>query len=99
MDGPVLERKYKEFKKIDVETHGMDDLAYTLQKFTIDKIKKYVYPLKTCDNLCIAGGVAYNGYMNEEFTKHYKSVFIPPAEGDEGKQVEISQPSGDKKEK
>ena len=26
-------------------------------------------------------GVAYNGYMNEEFTKHYNNVFIPPAVG------------------
>ena len=52
---------------------NIDDLAYTLQEFTIDKIKEVVYPLKSCDNLCIAG-VAYNGYMNEEFTKHYKNV-------------------------
>jgi len=88
LDGPILERKYKEFHKfIDVDTHGIDDLAYTLQKYTIDKIKKYVYPLKTCNNLCIAGGVAYNGYMNEEFTKQYKNVFIPPAVGDEGQAI------------
>ena len=87
MDGPILERKYKEFQEIDVETHGIEDLAYTLQKFTIDKIKEIVYPLKTCDHLCIAGGVAYNGYMNEEFTKHYKNVFVPPAVGDEGQAI------------
>ena len=36
---------------------------------------------------CIAGGVAYNGYMNEEFTKHYKNVFVPPAVGDEGQAI------------
>ena len=87
LDGPITEKKQEHFKMIDVNTHGLDDLAYTLQKFTIDKIKKYVYPLKTCDNLCIAGGVAYNGYMNEEFTKHYKNVFIPPAVGDEGQAI------------
>ena len=87
LDGPITERKQEHFKQIDIGTHGIDDLAYTLQKFTLDKIKEHVYPLKTCDNLCIAGGVAYNGYMNEEFTKHYKNVFVPPAVGDEGQAI------------
>jgi carbamoyltransferase len=61
-----------------------EDVAYTLQYATIELIKRVVYPLKTSDNLCIAGGVAYNGYMNEEFTKHYSNVHVPPAVGDEG---------------
>ena len=61
-----------------------EDIAATLQYHTIDLIKRHVFPLKSCDNICIAGGVAYNGYMNEEFTKHYKSVYVPPAPGDEG---------------
>jgi carbamoyltransferase len=61
-----------------------EDIACTLQKFTLDKIKEYVFPLKTCENICIAGGVAYNGYMNEYFTTHYENVFVPPAVGDEG---------------
>lgn len=61
-----------------------EDIAFTLQKVTIDLIKKYILPIKSCDNLCIAGGVAYNGYMNEELTKHYKNVHVPPAVGDEG---------------
>ena len=87
LDGPITEKKQEHFKQIDVDTHGVDDLAYTLQRFTLDKIKEHVYPLKTCDNLCIAGGVAYNGYMNEEFTKHYKNVFVPPAVGDEGQAI------------
>jgi carbamoyltransferase len=82
LDGPITEKKQPHFDFIKLDNVG--NLAYTLQKFTIDKIKKYVYPLKSCDNLCIAGGVAYNGYMNEEFTKHYKNVFVPPAVGDEG---------------
>lgn len=63
------------------------DIACTLQHHTIDLIKRYVYPLKSCDNLCIAGGVAYNGYMNEEFTKHYDKVHVPPAPGDEGQSL------------
>ena len=85
LDGPITEKKQKHFEHIKLDS--VEDLAYTLQKFTIDKIKQFVYPLKSCDNLCIAGGVAYNGYMNEEFTKHYKNVFVPPAVGDEGQAI------------
>ena len=70
-----------------IERTPKEDIAFTLQKFTVDLVKKYVYPLKTCENLCIAGGVAYNGYMNEEFTKHYTSVHVPPAAGDEGQAI------------
>ena len=64
-----------------------EDVAATLQYHTIDLIRRHVFPLKSCDNICIAGGVAYNGYMNEEFTKHYKSVYVPPAPGDEGQSL------------
>ena len=88
-DGPITEKKQEKFKLIDL--NNINDLAFTLQEFTIDKIKEVVYPLKSCDNLCIAGGVAYNGYMNEEFTKHYKNVFIPPAVGDEGQAIGVYQ--------
>jgi carbamoyltransferase len=83
--GVIKEKKYKEWKQIKITS--VEDLAFTLQKFTIDKIKEHVYPLKSCDNLCVAGGVAYNGYINEEFTKHYKNVFVPPAVGDEGQSL------------
>ena len=85
LDGPITEKKQKKFKHIRLD--NINDLAYTLQEFTINKIKEFVYPLKSCDNLCIAGGVAYNGYMNEEFTKHYQNVFLPPAVGDEGQAI------------
>jgi len=61
-----------------------EDIAYTLQKFTEKMIEEFVFPLKTCDNLCVAGGVAYNGYVNEQLTKHWTNVHIPPAVGDEG---------------
>ena len=64
-----------------------EDVAYTLQYVTIELIKEFVYPLKTSNNLCIAGGVAYNGYVNEEFTKHYNNVHVPPAVGDEGQSI------------
>tara|TARA_E500000081_G_scaffold53383_2_gene56410 strand:+ start:42 stop:1559 length:1518 start_codon:yes stop_codon:yes gene_type:complete len=88
-DGPITEKKQNKFQHISL--HNIDDLAFTLQKFTIDKIKEFVYPLKSCEHLCIAGGVAYNGYMNEEFTKHYKKVFVPPAIGDEGQAIGVYQ--------
>jgi len=61
-----------------------EDIAFTLQQATVEQIKEHVYPLKTCNNICVAGGVAYNGYMNEEFTRHYTNVHVPPAVGDEG---------------
>jgi carbamoyltransferase len=70
-----------------LETTPKEDVAFTLQEYTVNLIKEHVYPLKTSDNLCIAGGVAYNGYMNEEFTKHYKKVHVPPAAGDEGQAI------------
>ena len=83
-NGPIIEKKQEIHQLIDIHKYGKENLAHTLQKWTEDKIKEHVYPLKTCDNLCIAGGVAYNGYMNEMFTYHYDNVFVPPAVGDEG---------------
>ena len=67
--------------------YSPQDIAYTLQVATQELIEEYVYPLKSSNNLCVAGGVAYNGYMNEEFTKIYKRVHIPPAVGDEGQSL------------
>lgn len=64
-----------------------EDIAYTLQYATNERIKENVYKLKSCDNLCVAGGVAYNGYMNENFTKHWSNVYVPPAPGDEGQSI------------
>ena len=89
--GDVKEKKYKIHELINIEKYGSEDLAFTLQQFTNDKIKEYIYPLKTCDNLCLSGGVIYNGYLNEEFTKHYKNVYIPPAVGDEGQALGVYQ--------
>ena len=91
VSGDIREKNYDIHKLINIAKYGREDLAFTLQKFTLDKIKEHIYPLKTCDNLCIAGGVAYNGYMNEEFTKHYKNVYVPPAVGDEGQAIGVYQ--------
>ena len=78
----IGERWYKQSGYIDPK-----DVAFTMQQFTLDKVREFVLPLKTSDNLCIAGGVAYNGYMNELFTKHYHNVYVPPAPGDEGQAI------------
>ena len=91
VSGDIREKNYDIHKLINIAKYGREDLAFTLQKFTLDKIKEHIYPLKTCENLCIAGGVAYNGYMNEEFTKHYENVYVPPAVGDEGQAIGVYQ--------
>ena len=91
ISGDIREKKYDIHNLINIEKYGKENLAYTLQKFTLDKIKEHIYPLKTCENLCIAGGVAYNGYMNEEFLNHYENVYVPPAVGDEGQALGVYQ--------
>jgi len=64
-----------------------EDVAYTLQYATTELIKEHVLPLKTSNNICVSGGVAYNGYMNEELTRYYTNVHVPPAVGDEGQSL------------
>jgi len=61
-----------------------EDIAFTLQKVTLDLIEEHVVPLKTSKNICVAGGVAYNGYMNEKLFDWWGNVHVPPAAGDEG---------------
>jgi carbamoyltransferase len=85
--GPITEKKQEKFKHIDLKRYRKEDLAFNLQRFTMDKIREFIYPLKTSENLCVAGGVSYNGYMNEEFTKVWKNVYVPPAVGDEGQSI------------
>ena len=72
-----------------LEKHKREDVARTLQDFTEEIILKSIAHLKSSDNLCVAGGVAYNGYLNEKFTKKYKSVHVPPAVGDEGQAIGV----------
>ena len=64
-----------------------EDIAFTMQQYTNDKIMEYLEEHKTSDNLCLSGGVAYNEYMNELCTKMYKNVYVPPAVGDEGQSL------------
>ena len=81
------DHKLSDNAKAVIGNVSKEDIAFTLQSVTIRLLHEYVLPLKTCDNICIAGGVAYNGYMNEELTKHYKHVHVPPAVGDEGQAI------------
>jgi len=71
-------------KKEDIKKYEIKNIAATLQQLTIDSVLETILPFKTSDNLCVSGGVAYNGYMNEEFTKYWTNVHVPPAVGDEG---------------
>lgn len=64
-----------------------EDIAFTLQKITNDLITTIISKLKTSKNICLAGGVAYNGYLNELLTKYYDNVHVPPAVGDEGQSI------------
>jgi carbamoyltransferase len=81
------DHKLPKFGRTVLERVSKEDVAYTLQYVTVELIKQHVLPLKSCNNICVAGGVAYNGYMNEELTKHYKNVHVPPAAGDEGQAI------------
>jgi carbamoyltransferase len=78
----VFNKNFKNF----VENNNINpqEIAFTMQQYTYDKIKEVIPKYKTSDNLCIGGGVGYNGYMNTLLLDYYKNVFIPPALGDEG---------------
>ena len=71
----------------DLNVFRHKDIAHTLQVATEERINDYVLKHKTSDNLCIAGGVGYNGYMNELLNKTWDNVFVPPAPGDEGQSI------------
>lgn len=85
LEDPV-NRLPQESKEI-IDNTPKENVAFTLQVVTEELIKKHVYHLKTSENICVGGGVAYNGYLNEELTKHYKNVHVPPAVGDEGQSL------------
>lgn len=77
---------WPEFKRLS-EQENPRYLAYTLQKATEERILTAVKKLKTSDNICVTGGVAYNGYVNELLTEIWDNVFVPPAPGDEGQSI------------
>ena len=63
----------------------MATLQYYSTELTINSLIKY----KTSENLCISGGCALNGYINEEILKRkiYKKIHVPPAASDEGQSI------------
>ena len=76
-----------ETKVMPFNTFPPENIAHTLQFATEERISDYVLSLKTSDNLCVTGGVAYNGYVNELLTETWDNVFVPPAPGDEGQSI------------
>lgn len=60
----------------------MATLQYFSMEYTLENLQKH----RTSDNLCISGGCALNGYINEEILKRkiYKKIHVPPAASDEG---------------
>lgn len=75
------------FPDFNIKNFRTKDIAHTLQVVTEELVYTNILSLKSCDNICISGGVAYNGYINEGFTKHYSGVYVPPAVGDEGQSL------------
>ena len=80
------EKPWKELERILRETDPKD-VSFTLQRATEERVIEAIEEFKTSDNLCVAGGVAYNGYLNELYTKIWKNVYVPPAPGDEGQSL------------
>lgn len=75
----------KEEKELNNNFEELMDAAATLQYVSIEKTLKVLSKNKSSDNLCIAGGVGLNGYINQEIDrKLYKNVYIPPSTGDGG---------------
>ena len=63
-----------------------EDICFTLQKFSEDYVLKYLKIMRQSNNLCLAGGSALNGYINNLIIKNkiYKNIHIGPATGDSG---------------
>jgi carbamoyltransferase len=77
------------FEYRDKHNISKEDIAATMQELNNDIILELIEDYKTSDNICVSGGVAYNGYMNELLTKYYHNVFVPPAVGDEGQSIGV----------
>ena len=71
-------------KYFDKNFVSAKDLAASMQILTNDLIREMVEERQTSKNICVSGGVAYNGYMNEILTEYYDNVFVPPAVHDGG---------------
>lgn len=69
-----------------LESQQYFDLCYALQFATERRVIELLKQNKTSDNLCIAGGVGLNGYVNQKIldNKIYKKIYLPPACSDAG---------------
>ena len=61
--------------KINLE-YGIENLAFTLQKFTLDKIREYIFPLKTSDNFCIVESFRDSANSEEDIMLYICSFFM-----------------------
>lgn len=75
---------YNLIKMISSITEDPFDIAASIQEWTNIKVLEIITPLRTSKNICVSGGVAYNGYMNEQLYSIYDQVHVPPTPGDEG---------------
>lgn len=62
-------------------------IAASVQEWTNRQILEYIQP--TSNKLAIAGGVSYNGYMNELLHQLYDEVYVCSSPGDEGQSVGV----------
>lgn len=65
------------------------NIAYAVQQLTIDTgigLTNKAHEVSECNNLCLGGGCALNGYLNTEIVNRtpFKSVYIPPSVHDGG---------------
>ena len=85
----LLSEEIFDKKLINSKSQYFADIASSLQiyleNFTIENIKQ-IKKENGDENLCYAGGVAYNSAINSKIirSKIYKNVFIQPAAGDSG---------------
>jgi len=68
---------------------NIEDFYATLQYYSTELVVNNLKKYKSSDNLCLSGGCALNGYINEEILKRkiYKKIHIPPAVTDEGQSL------------
>ena len=72
------------------------DFAKTIQNFTEEvgvNLSKIIKKKTSCNKLCISGGVALNGLMNNKIAnlKIFDDIFVYPASGDDGTSVGAAQ--------
>ena len=72
-------------------------ISLKLIKNTVEKIgydlSDFIYQKTKIKNLCLSGGVALNGLMNNKIlnSNNYDDVFVYPASGDDGTSVGAAQ--------